>query len=197
MNPIHSLPRIGFAASEERVTLVAGQELRRDIVLEIGRVDETVRVLSSDAPAALLPLPRPLPPPRSIPQADMSRQEFERCAQASMFCRVTPPHKIADAQPAYPTRHRESGTAGSVTVEGRIGKDGLIKGFRNLELADPDFAIATLDALRRRQFTSTQLDDVPIEVTIRVTVNFVVQLKPDSGRTGFITSHAGCFCRAS
>jgi protein TonB len=92
-----------------------------------------------------------------------------------MFCRIMPPHKIADAQLIYPTKQRENQVAGEVIVAGRIGRDGLIKDLRTLAPADPDFARATFDALRRWQFTPTQLDGVPIEVTIRVTADFVVQ----------------------
>jgi len=112
----------------------------------------------------------------------MSEAELDRCAQASMFCRVTPPHKIAGPRPIYPTEERESGVAGKVMVEGRIGKDGLIKDLRTLGPANPDFASATLDALRRWQFTATLLDGVPITVPIRVTAKFVVRQAPINRR---------------
>jgi TonB family protein len=165
----------GFATLEKRITITAGKDLNRDIELPMGGVDETVTVYSSEAPAVVPPPPPPLPPPQTASHPYMSQSELDRCAQASMFCRVTPPHKIADAQPVYPTRQRESGVAGTVLLEGRIGTDGLIKDLRTLASADPDFASATIDALRRWQFTATRLDGVPIEVTIRVTATFVVQ----------------------
>ena len=165
----------GFAILQDRITLIAGQVLNRDIELQIGGIDDTVTVYSSEAPGVLPAPPPPLPPPSSTSLPYMNQAILDRCAQASMFCRVTPPHKIADAQPVYPTRQRESGVAGEVMVEGRIGKDGLIKDLRTLAPADPDFAGATVDALRRWQFTATRLDGVPIEVTIRVTANFIVR----------------------
>ena len=92
-----------------------------------------------------------------------------------MFCRVTPPVQIARAQPVYPTKQRESGTAGEVVVEGRVGTDGLVKDLHALAPADPDFANATCDALRRWQFTPMRFDGVPVEMSIRVTANFVVR----------------------
>ena len=167
--------KFGFATSQEQITLAAGKDLNRDIELQIGGVDETVTVSSSDAPAALPPPPAPLPPPPGTAQPYMAQAELDRCALASMFCRVTPPHKIAEPQPVYPTKQREGRVAGQVIVEGRIAKDGLIKDLRALAPADPDFANATIDALRRWQFTATRLDGVPIEVSIRVTADFVVQ----------------------
>ena len=70
---------------------------------------------------------------------------------------------------------RESGVGASVTVEGRVGKDGLIKGLHAVTPGDPDFANATVEALRRWQFTAPLLDGTPIEVSIRVNANFVAE----------------------
>ena len=167
--------KAGFATSQERITLTAGQHLNRDFALQIGGIDAVVTVRSSDAPAVLPPPPPPLPPPSRTSQPYMGQSDLDRCAQVSMFCRITPPVQIARAQPVYPTKQRESGVAGKVTIEGRIGTDGLIKDLRTLAPADPDFASATFDALRRWQFIAMRLDGVPIEVTIRVTASFVAQ----------------------
>jgi beta-lactamase regulating signal transducer with metallopeptidase domain len=164
----------GFATLEDRITITPGKDLNRDIELQMGGIDETVTVYSSDPLAVLPPLPLPLPEPSSTSQPYMGQSELDRCVQVSMFCRVTPPHKIADAEPVYPTKQSESRVAGTVMIEGRIGKDGLIKDPRALPPADPDFASATSDALHRWQFTATRLDGAPIEVGIRVTTNFVV-----------------------
>lgn len=87
----------------------------------------------------------------------------------------SPPHKIADPQPIYPANLRESGVGGKVAVEGLVGKDGLLRELHTVMHANPDFVRATMDALRRWQFTTTRLDGVPIEVPIRVTTEFVVQ----------------------
>lgn len=167
--------KFGFAASQQRITLKAGRDLNRTIELQVAGIDDTVAVYSKETPAALPPPPLPLSPNSNSTRPYMAQADLDRCAQASMFCRIMPPHKIADAQPIYPTKQRENQVAGEVIVAGRIGRDGLIKDLRTLAPADPDFARATFDALRRWQFTPTQLDGVPIEVTIRVTADFVVQ----------------------
>jgi hypothetical protein len=93
--------KFGFDTSQERITLTAGQDLNRDIELQIGGIDETVTVYSSEAPAILPPPPAPLSPPSSSSQPYGNQADLDRCAQLSMFCRVMPPYRIADAHPVY------------------------------------------------------------------------------------------------
>jgi hypothetical protein len=180
----------GFASSQGRITLTAGQNLNRDIALQIGGIEETVSVYSSDAPAVPPPPPPPPPtsgsrvgappppppPPPSPPrtsQPSAGQPDFDRCAQVSIGGCITPPVKLAHVLPVYPAQQRETGVGGKVVIEGRIGTDGLVKDLRALAPADPDFAKATFDAVSHWQFTTTRLDGVPVEVNIRVTANFV------------------------
>ena len=167
----------GFG-SQGQVTVTPGQRLNRDVALLMGGMDGveyTVTVHRRDAPAVLAPIPSPLPPPSRTSPPYPRQADLDRCAQVSMFCRVTPPVQIASAQPVYPKKQRESGIAATVVVEGRVETDGLIKGLRALTPANPDFADATVDALRRWQFRPIQLDGVPVEMNVRVTAHFVVQ----------------------
>ena len=161
--------------SQGQISVAPGQQLNRDIALVMPGVDDTVTVYSNDVPAALPPLPGPLPPPSKTAQTSPGHADLSRCAQASMFCRVTPPVQIARAQPAYPGSERETRVAGTVAVEGLVGTDGLVKDLHTVSPANPDFARATSDALRRWQFTPIRLDDVPVEMSIRVTAHFVVR----------------------
>jgi hypothetical protein len=161
--------------SQGRITFAPGQHLYRDIAVMLDGIEDTITVYSSEAPTVLPPLPPPLPPPSRTSQPDPGQADLARCAQVSMFCRVMPPVQIARPQPIYPTRQRESGVAGTVVAEGRVGTDGLIKDLRPLAPANPDFARATFDALRRWQFTPIRFDSVPVEMKIRVTANFVAQ----------------------
>jgi TonB family protein len=161
--------------SQGRITLTPGQHLHRDIAVVMDGVEDTITVYSSDAPTVLPPLPAPLPPPSRASEPYPGQALLERCAQESMFCRVSPPVQIARAQPIYPPKQRESGVAGTVVVDGRVGTDGLFRDLRALAPADPDFASSTIDALRRWQFTPIRFDGVRIEMNIRVTANFVVQ----------------------
>jgi beta-lactamase regulating signal transducer with metallopeptidase domain len=167
----------GFG-SQGQITLAPGQHLNRDIALLVGGMDGleyTVTVHRSDAPAVPPPPPSSLPPPSNTSPPYPGQADLDRCAQVSMFCRVTPPVQVARAQPVYPTKQRETGVAGTVVVDGRIGTDGLLKDLGAVAPADPDFAGATVDALRRWQFTAVRLDGAPVEMNIHVTANFVVQ----------------------
>jgi TonB family protein len=160
---------------QDRITLSPGQHIYRDIALTMGEIEDTVTVYNTEAPIALPPTPRPLPQASTTLRPYPDQADLSRCAQASMFCRVLPPIQIASAQPIYPTKERESGVGGSVVVEGRVGTDGLIRSLRALAPANPDFASATFDALRRWEFTPIQLDGVPVDTNIRITAHFVVQ----------------------
>jgi beta-lactamase regulating signal transducer with metallopeptidase domain len=161
--------------SQGQFAIAPGQHLKRDIAILMGGGEYTVTVHSSEAPTVLPPPPPPLPAASMTSQPYAGQAALDRCRQASLFCRVTPPVQIARAQPVYPTKQRDGGIAGTVLVEGRVGTDGLLKDLHAIAPVDPDFASATFDALRRWQFTAMRLDDVPVEMSIRVTANFAVQ----------------------
>ena len=150
----------GFETSQGRVALGPGQVLNRDVALQIGGIQETITVSSREAPT----------PPR--PARPGAQPDFGRCSQSTTGGCIQPPLRIADARPRYPQALIASGTAGNVAVDGRIGTDGFIKDLRVNAPADPEFASATVDALREWQFTATRLDGVPVEANIHVVVNF-------------------------
>lgn len=160
---------------QRRITIGPGQHLYRNIAATMDGIDDTIAVHSSDVPVALPGLPRPLPSPPSASQPYPNQADLDRCAQVSMFCRVTPPLQIANAQPIYPAKERDSRVAGTVAVEGRVATDGLVKDLHFLPPSNPAFDSATAEALRRWQFTPIRFDDVPVEMSLRVTVHFVVQ----------------------
>ncbi len=167
--------RVDEFGSQGQITFAPGLRLHRDIAVVMDGIDDTVTVYSSDVPTVSPPPPPPLPSPSNTSPPYQSQAELDRCAQVSMFCRVTPPVQTARVQPVYPTKQRASAVAGTVVVEGRVGTDGLVKDLHAVAPADPDFASATLDALRRWQFSPIRFDGVPVEMNIHVTANFVAQ----------------------
>ena len=151
----------GFERTQGRVTLGAGQILTQDVALQIGGIQETVMVRSGEAEV-----------PTRKGAAPSYNPETDRCAQTVTGGCIKPPQRIADARPRYPAAHKATGMEGKVEVDGRIGTDGFIKDLRVNAPADPEFASATVDALREWQFTATRLDGVPVEANIHVVVNF-------------------------
>lgn len=160
---------------QRRITIGPAQHLFRNIAATIDGIDDTITVRSSDVPVALPGLPRSLPSPPSVTQPYPNQADLARCAQVSMFCRVTPPIQVGTAQPIYPAKERDNRVTGTVVVEGRVATDGLVKDLHFLPPSNPDFDSATAEALRRWQFTPIRFDDVPIEMSLRVTVHFAVQ----------------------
>jgi beta-lactamase regulating signal transducer with metallopeptidase domain len=155
----------GFAGDQGRVTLGAGQNLRQDVVLQVGSLQETITTTGGpDTGPAKIPEPR-----RALPQ---SQSEIDPCSQSPVGGCITQPRKIRDVKPRYPRHLWEAGTGGLVKLEARIGTDGFLKELRVMAPADPDLAAAASEAVGQWQFTQTRLDGVPIEVRLNISVNF-------------------------
>ena len=146
----------GFAP-QYRVSLAAGQALQRDITLQLGSLQETITVVKTAPP----------PRPRSEP-APYVRQPRE-CDQSKGGC-IEQPMKIRDKRPVYPENHLESEV--KLTLECRIGTDGVPTRVRVVGPTDPDFAKAAADAVQQWRFTTTYLDGVAVEVDMKVLVMF-------------------------
>ena len=176
----------GLVASD-RVTLRGGEHLRHDVALQLGSLQETIRLWASEAPEPLPPPPPPPPPPapsrRLAPPApppppppppppghSVSQPDVDPCSQSPVGGCITQPTKVKDVKPRYPQNRR--GIGATLLLEGRIGTDGFLKDLLVLAPADADFANAALEAVRQWQFTQTRLDGVPMEVRMRVTVTF-------------------------
>ena len=153
----------GFGGDQGRVTLGAGQNLRQDVVLQVGSVEETITTTGR-------PDTRPRESPE--PQRAVPRSDIDPCSQSAVGGCITPPRKIRDVKPRYPRQLWEAGTGGLVKLEARVGTDGFLKELRVMAPADPDLAAAASEAVGQRQYTQTRLDGVPIEVGVNITVNF-------------------------
>ncbi|MCX6543916.1 MAG: M56 family metallopeptidase [Acidobacteria bacterium] len=86
---------------------------------------------------------------------------------------IRPPTKVVDVKAVYPAEAKDAGVQGVVILEVVIGKDGKVidaKVLRSIPLLDQ----AALDAVRQWEFTPTQVNDVPLNVVMTVTVNFTL-----------------------
>jgi len=150
----------GFLSKQGRVVLAAAQQVERDIVAQIGSLEEVVIVAAGRGVGAVTPPRPPLPVPP------------DPCAGSPVGGCLTPPLKLVDAPPPYPRAHAENGVSGKVAIEGRIGTDGFLKDLRANDGADPAFAASGIDAVSRWEFSPVRLNGVAQECRIVVIVQF-------------------------
>lgn len=170
-----SLP--GFSAHRTRLAL-NGQQVDRDIVMDVGTLQETITV-TDDATS-----------PRLVTVEELEAIEQRRARRASSRCPATGPFtgspggvpvggnirapwKLRDVRPIYPVALKEAKVGGVVELAARIGTDGSVVEVRGTDAsAHPELVSAAIDAVREWRFDETLLNCVPIEVSMTVTVSF-------------------------
>ena len=146
---------VGFRPFQQSLELHANEPRNLDVVLEVGKVDETVNVVAKAPPAA--PPDTRSGPPRRI--------RVGGNVQATKLV-----HRV---NPVYPERAQAQGIQGTVLLEAIILKDGSLGALRVLnKLADPELADAATEAVKNWRYEPTLLNGQPIEVVTTITVNF-------------------------
>jgi TonB family protein len=155
----------GFESLKDSVRL-AGQNVRRDLTLSLGKLVETITITGGPSAA----------PGNNAPSRQLDRSGFERalkeCTASPVGGRVRPPRKIKDVKPVYPAALQEAGVEGTVVLKGTVGTDGTFRELQVVKSVHPDLDSAAIDAVKQWQFDGTLLNCVPVEVAINVTVNF-------------------------
>ncbi len=160
-NYVLTAEHMGFATVKREGVALAGQSFQQNVVMQVGSVQETITVTDSSGDQELRKVVDARPRPRL--------QVAKQCNESSVGGNIRPPTKVKDVRPIYPT-----GVAGAqVNLEGRIGSDGLMTGVQVVGDADPALATAAINAINAWEFTPTLLDCQPIEVRMKVLVNFV------------------------
>lgn len=158
----------GFEQIEERVTLRAGQRLERDFSLRIGSIEEAITVASGE-------------PGAGAPKVTTATPEgVARMKQRLAAGRLQPPFKLRDVSPVYPPSLADVGTDGVVTLDTLVTASGSVEVRTIMAAVDPDLltpvqpelARAAVDAVRQWQYEPTRLNDMPVAVSMTVTVNF-------------------------
>ncbi len=156
----------GFATAQGRVTLGDGQRVTRDVVLQVGNLEEHITFVAHSGDAPLAPV-TPRPP------VFESTGDLDYCQSPVGGC-ITQPKKLRDFKPVYPASKADASMSGTVVVDARIGTDGFMKNFFVVS-GDRDFANAAIAAFKNWQFSQTRLDGVPVEVDMRVTTVFRIE----------------------
>ena len=158
-----SLP--GFETFRTEMTLNAGDDRERAIELQVGSLQETITVTMHDTPAPphQASVPRESPPPaRRAPVPGAIR----------VGGNIKPPAKTYDVRPVYPAALADKREEGHVDLLATIGGDGSVRDIKIVSSPNPDFANAASSAVSQWQFTPTLLNGSPIDVHMRVAVNF-------------------------
>jgi len=163
----------GFAAFKGKLT-VAGQNVQRDLKMDVGTLQETITVTNSrSAPSAAAPTTSSAPrKPASPPSCEIA----PAAGGVQVGGSIRPPLKLKDVRPFYSPQLATQGVEGTVTLKGRIGTDGSIEDLEVVSTPNADLAQAAMDAVRQWEFTTTLLNCKPVPVSIGINVNF--SLKP-------------------
>ena len=152
----------GFVTSHQSVS-VSGENQERDIVLQVGSLEETVTVVDPETFDATAGVARQTGSPRPLTP----------CTASAVGGNIRPPIRLRNATPQYPQALHGSGTEGVVVMDGHIGLDGFIRDLEVRNQPHPDFADAAIAAVSQWQWDQTLLNCVPVEVFITVRVRFM------------------------
>lgn len=151
---------------------ITGQNVQRDLMMEIGTLQETITVANSRsapttsvAPAVTAPRPKPTRRPCGTEAAP---------GVLRVGGNIRAPMKIKDVRPSYPGYLAVQGVEGTVQLKGRIGTDGMIDDLEVVSTPHAELATAAMDAVRQWEFTETLLNCQPVPVSIGITVNFTL-----------------------
>lgn len=151
----------GFETFHENLAL-NGQDLSRDITLQIGSLEETVTVINDPNAAPAAPSERYAPLPAncgpSTGDADGARSGGQ----------IRVPRKIRHVAPIYP----QGSPAGIVTIDAVIGTDGFVKEAKVTNDAPDALAGSAINAVRQWEFDPTLLNCEAVDVRMSVTVDF-------------------------
>jgi TonB family protein len=153
--------QLGFSAYREAVTFSPGQLLAKNLVMQVGTLQETLNVVDTDTPA---------PERRSV---QTPGKYSERCeATTTVGGNIRVPIKLVDVRPRYPINLRASAAEGVVRLNTTIGVDGKVAAVSVASSPSVDMSEAAIGAVRQWEFTPTLLNCRPIEVPMSVLVAF-------------------------
>jgi TonB family protein len=145
----------GFRTLKQEFELKNSRDWDRAITLQVGEVQETISVRERRVAGPVGPSQPQMPKPLRVGG------------------NIRVPTKTLDVKPTYPKSMRDAGREGVVPIEAVIGPDGTVTSVRVLTAqVHPDFAIAAADAVRQWKFTPTLLNGAPVEVVMKVSVEF-------------------------
>lgn len=142
------------------VALEPGRDFSQDVRLEIGAMEESVRV-EGHAPSD-----------SGNTSAAVAKEEPKRIRIGGD---VEAAHVITRVDPVYPEAAKAAGVHGIVILHAVIGKDGTPLSLRVMNgEVDPQLARSAVEAVSRWRYRSTLLNGEPVEVDTTIEVNFTL-----------------------
>jgi hypothetical protein len=151
----------GFETFHENLAL-NGQDMSRDITLQIGSLQETVTVVNDPNAAPAAPSEREAPLPASCGPSASDPGGVRVGGQ------IRVPRKIRHVSPIYPP----GSPAGVVTIDAVIGTDGFVKETKVTNDPPDALALSATSAVRQWEFDPTLLNCEAVDVRMSVTVEF-------------------------
>src|SRR5262249_22089993 len=146
-------------------TVAITKSLRRDIRLEVGSLEETITVVDRGEPRVEGAGP--------APRGYRWPPEKAACVAKPTGGYLAQPVKLVDARPIYPRTNGVPKIGSVVVLDARIGTDGAVVEARETNpTGDPELVSAAIEAVKLWKFSPTLLNCIPIEVQMKVTVNF-------------------------
>lgn len=149
----------GFRALTTTFDLKTAADWQRTITLQVGTLEETVRVSGrrSTSPRSAAAVPEPV----------------------RIGGNIKAPRKLRDVKPVYPQAMQDAGLEGIVPLEALIARDGSVSSVRVVSAqVHPELAAAAAAAVRQWQFSPTLLNGAAVEVQMTVLVEFSLAAEP-------------------
>jgi hypothetical protein len=173
-----SLP--GFATVSNVMTVTAGAEVRRTIVLPLGSLEETISVVCG-SPAArlreaavdLVTRAREL----AMPTLAAAAQDRPAGTPVRVGGQIAAPRQIARVNPVCPRGVLPSADT-VVVLTARIGVDGYLNDLRHVPAAaggaapTQEFVDSALEAVRQWAYSPTRLNNVLVEANVTITIRY-------------------------
>jgi TonB family protein len=153
----------------QKQALITQADGLRNRAIELSK--QRTAITSGNGAVALGPIPPPPPPPPPSADAPVSKSGM---APVRVGGNIRVPTKLKDVRPVYPPAAELAGIQGVVIIEATIGVDGRVGGAKVLR-SIPELDEAALEAVRQWEFTTTELNGVPVPVITTVSVNFSLQ----------------------
>jgi TonB family protein len=147
----------GFRMLKRELTLVSGAMTQVDANLEVGSVNESVRVLGGPKPSAT---------PQPAKSATRLAERIRIGGNVSTARLITQP------KPVYPAELKDLGVEGTVLLSAIIGKDGTIQNVKVVQTPDERLSKAAIEAVKQWRYEPARLNGEPIEVLSEIDMQY-------------------------